>query len=187
MRRTSLLPLLLPLLLAAPATAKPAAATIKDPKGDWAVASEDVLAARLEGLVAKGAKTLHATVTLAAAPDAATTYYVAFVDGVCNSWELSVQGLGTQAQRAVLTRYTCGDSTDAASVVGESVAVTAVAHGTTVEFSAPYALGLRHGTKVDGLLAAAAVRYASWGVGMDSDTFYTDGDIARGNSSYVLP
>jgi hypothetical protein len=183
MRRTSLAVLAATALLAAPASAKPAA-TISDPKGDWSVASEDVLAARVEGVVSKSARTLTATVTLAGAPDAATTYYVAVTDGVCNSWEFSVRGLGTAAQSAVLTRYACGDATN---TLGTSVPATATVKGSTVGLSAPYALGLKRGTNVAALLAAASVHYVAFGVGMDADQRFVDGDWAGANTRYVLP
>jgi hypothetical protein len=184
MRRTSLAVLAVTALLAAPASAKPAA-TISDPKGDWGVASEDVLAARLEGVVGTSGRTVTATVTLAGAPDAATTYYVAAIDGVCNSWEFSVYGLGTAAQAAVLTRYSCQDA--ATDVLGTSVPATATVKGNTVGLTAPYALGLKRGTKVAALVAAAAVHYVAFGVGMDADLRFVDGDWAQGGSRYVLP
>jgi hypothetical protein len=186
MRRTSFAVLVAAALLAAPATAAPRAATLSDPRGDWAVPSEDVVAARLEGVVSSAGRSLKATLALAAPPDGATTYYLAFVDGSCESWELSVQGLGTPAQSAVLTHFSCG-ATSPATVTGTAVPATATVRGTTVEFSTPYVLGMRRGTKVAALLAAAAVRYLAFGVGTDWDDAYRDGDWAQGSTAYVLP
>lgn len=169
-------------LLAPSASAANGPAVLGDPKGDWPVASSDMLSARVEGVVSGAKRSVRATMMLAAAPDAPTEYQVSFGDA-CDSWDLAVRGIGTAAETATFTHYVC-DSTQAAGTTDAAVKVT----GSKIELTAPYLFGLRRGIKVTGIAAAASVKFFAVGVDMgDPNEWIVDGDLAVGNASYVLP
>lgn len=176
----SLLAAIAALAAFAPSASAAGPAVIADPRGDWPVAASDVLSVRVDGVVKGTAHTLRAQLTLAAAPDAVTEYQVA-LSNQCDSWTFATRGYGTAAQTATLTHHACGDSPTSR---GASVPATVTVKGTVVEFTAPYAVGLRRGTKVTYLAAAASVYYVSAGVGTDPSAWATDGDLALGNATY---
>jgi hypothetical protein len=175
-------------VLAAPAVAAPRAATLADPKGDWPVPSQDVLAARVTSARVAGAPALVATLTLAAAPDAPTQYSVAVGSG-CDSWLLSVRNLGTDLEDARIEHVVCYALTDYPTKQTEVEHATATVRGTTVEITAPYTLGLKRGTRITSMSAGAAAVFTGVYVGHDvgDQGFVMSGDVAFGNASYVLP
>jgi hypothetical protein len=175
-------------VLAAPAVAAPRAATLNDPKGDWPVASQDVLSARVTSVRVAGRPALVAALTLAAAPDAPTQYSVAVTAG-CDSWLLSVRNLGTDLEDARIEHVVCYDLADYPTRQTEIEHATATVRGTTVEITAPYTLGLKRGTKVTSLSAGASAFFTGVYVGHDvgDQGFVMSGDVAFGKVSYVLP
>jgi hypothetical protein len=175
-------------LLAAPAVAAPRAATLNDPKGDWPVAGQDVLSARVTSVRVAGRPALVGALSLSAAPDAPTQYSVAVAAG-CDSWLLSVRGLGTDLQDARIEHLACSGLAEYATRQAEVADATAVVRGNTVEITAPYALGLRRGVKVTSMSAGAAAFFTGVyvGHGVGDEGFVMSGDVAFGKASYVLP
>ena len=97
-----------------------------------------------------------------------------------------MRGIGTAAQAARMTHYTCGETTDPEQLNPPNVPATVSVRGSVIELTAPYALGLRRGTKVVALVAAAAVQFVAFGPGTDPEEFFVDGDFAWGRTSYTL-
>lgn len=173
----TLLSALLALALVTPGHAAAPVASVTDPRGDWPVASQDILSARLSSVYVHGVPTLRAEVDLAAAPNplVPTTYTVDFGVG-CAAYSLTSDGTS-----GTLERSDCKVKKLTTSAPG-----TAAVHGTTLVIQAPYALGLQVGQVAQGLGAVAATVFvAYWQLTGD---FATSGDIALApyDTTYVL-
>jgi hypothetical protein len=145
--------------VAAAATAAPALATpsrtpkpqIHDGAGDWAVPSQDIL----DGTVTATAKTITATVRLAAAPvpGAVTTYAVTFIVG-CKAYSASYRWTGVpQTEAASVAEYACpsggGSTPDVpATQPTATYPATASVSGATFRISFASLPGLHLKTKV---------------------------------------
>lgn len=136
-----------PAVAATSTTAKP---QIHDGTGDWAVPSQDIL----DGTVSATAKTITATVRLAAAPvpGLATTYAVSFLVG-CKSYVASYHWTGIpQTESASLAEYACpSPSASGPNLPPQPTATyqaTGSVSGTTYRISFATLSGLRPKTKV---------------------------------------
>jgi hypothetical protein len=171
-------------LLAAPAHAGSRPATVTDPKGDWAVAGQDLVRARLYSVTA-GTRALRADVELADVPVTGTTYAVQLGnEASCESWALVVTFYGTPEQSASLQHFPC-------SVTGlpgsdASIAATFAVTGKTLRLTAPYGLGLRRGTRLTYGGASAATYFLGLFVGPPANQDVLTGDIAMNGIDYVL-
>ncbi len=178
MRRPAVLAAIAAALLAAPAgAASPAAIT--DAKGDWPVASQDVVGVTVSTVPGNA---LRAVLTLATAPDATTQYGVGVIAG-CDSWTLEARGT-----EAALKHYVCGSGVGAATAQPDVSAATVTTKGNTVVITAPYANGLRRGLRIDGVNAAASVYFTGvfGGSSLTPSVAVTSGDFAYGQVAYVL-
>lgn len=170
---------LLAVALVTPAHAAPAP-QVTDPKGDWAVASQDVLSARVSSVLVNRVPTLRAELTLAAAPESRlpTDFVVQFFVG-CTVYDLNYDGT-----TAALERLTC-----AATPVSSTAPATVTVRGTTLVLQAPYALGLRRGQVATYFAAAAYTVYAGvYQPGLSGDLLACTCDVAFApdKTSYVL-
>ena len=181
MRRT-LLAAVAAATLASPALAAPSSVTVSDPAGDWPVTSQDVRRVRLSS----DGKSVTLAFELVAAPDATTRYqgYFATADYCNQGWIVNAIGAGTATAKADLSRTTCDPA--GGIVATETSAATMKVRGTTVEVTAPYALGVKRGLTVRYFNGAASTVLAAVGAGMDSATFLWTGDIAIGEVTYRL-
>lgn len=169
-------PALIALALAAsPATAAPA--DLRDPSGDWLVASEDILRVRLERATVDGAPAVRAVVTLSAPADPAAAYFVHLGAG-CLTWSLGTRGIG--AEGPFLAEYGCDSNVRTPTLLSATAAVS----GTDVVLTAPLAGRLRRGTTI-GHLAAQSAPGMSVTVYHPGDPV-TNGDYAAGSVHHVV-
>ena len=176
--RTPLLAALLAVALATTTSHAAPAAQFTDAKGDWAVASQDVLSARISSVLAGGAPAIRAELTLAAAPDPTlpSSYNVQFAVG-CVSYALTYDGKAATLQQVSCTRQPATTTAPA----------TASVRGTTLVLQAPYALGLRRGQVAGPFAAVAYTAFAGFGVGLGPPTVCTcDLAYSPDRSRYVL-
>ena len=183
MRRT-LLAALLTAVAMSPVHAAPGSAIVTDPANDW-VPSQDVVRLDVSSGPAGKARVVKATFRLTAAPDAAATYQANLETGRCDkAWSLKASGLGTSSQKATLERLPCMATTAAIPTAPATVTVK----GTTVEITAPYAVGLvkgLHVKQINGFVGAAfAGTYVGNGLGQDG--FILSGDLAWSAVDYRL-
>jgi hypothetical protein len=164
-------------------------ASVSDPRGDWALAPADVTSVRVGNAPGRTPR-LTVTLTLAAAPDATTTY-TAYVSGRagCDAWSFEASGLGTPAQTGTVDRdgYCPGYAEPLVPPPPRSPAEVTV-RGTTVTFTVPYAEGLRRGLRL--VRAGATTLSAPTGVCTGTSEVGSQcvfpGDQAGGAVSYVL-
>jgi hypothetical protein len=174
-------------LLAGPASAAPPA-TVPDAVGDWPVASQDIRTVRLTTFASKAGPMVRATLDLSAAPDAATQYVVTFGTG-CTWWGFVARNLGTDAFTSTFGTYPCSDdAAGAATRQPDAIEADVLVTGTTIQFTVPYALGLRRGFRVATMEAGASPAFTGLyvGHGLGDRGFVTDGDLAYGSTSYVI-
>lgn len=163
--------------------------SVSDPRGDWPLASADVTSVRVGN--APG-RTPRATVelTLAAAPDATTTY-TAFVRGAaaCDSWSFEVTRIGTPAQTGTVERTGyCPGFQKPLVPPSPGLPAAVTVRGTTVTFTVPYADGLRRGLRLvhAGSTTLSAPAGACTGTTEIGTHCVFPGDQAGGAVSYVL-
>jgi hypothetical protein len=161
---------------------------VRDPKGDWQVASQDVLSARVSSVLVSGRPALRGELTLAAAPAVPTTYKLYFYAG-CIGYGFTYDWHVDAAHSAAkFTRSDC--PAEIAEVVPKTqdFPATVTVKGTTLTWVAPYAGGVKRGTKVTGF--AAMVYTAPVGaVESDSWTGYHEayaGDVGYSDAVYVV-
>jgi hypothetical protein len=190
MRRIAALAGITALLTAAPALAAPRPATLSDPKGDWAVASQDLVGVRISSVRTATGPGIRAEMTLVAAPDVPTTYTtVIHIAGRCDGWALVAADHGTPLQQARLEYYACpSDTSSAVPVPDDTAPATVEVRGTTVVLTAPYALGLARRQRIEGAVIAASTRFVGVFYPDNSGTWQevVSGDLGYGRVSYVL-
>ena len=163
-------------LASGPASAVPV--EIRDARGDWPVPSQDIVAVRLERTALDGRPAVRAVLTLAAAPDPASAYHVRF--GLkCATWSLG--NLDPAVSGAFLVRESCGSGELVSS--GRYAPATAEVRGNDVVLTAPMAVALRPGQRLEFLAAEAA---SGGSVRVLPPNGYTNGDNARGEIRFVL-
>jgi hypothetical protein len=177
--------------LATPALAAPSS-QLGDPKGDWAVASQDVLSGRLSSVLVAGKPVLRGELTLAAPPAAGvvSTYNFGFQVG-CEYWSFNYIWPGTaQAAQADLEMWSY--CTAPGQVPKEQpdakYAVTFAVAGSTLTWQAPYAGTIRKGAKAGtfAALACPVVGGVAFGNVDGKATEVWTGDIAFSQAVYVI-
>jgi hypothetical protein len=147
--RRAIVALLLAAGLTAPgAGATPPAPQLRDPAGDSVLEGQDILWARLSGVLVQGVPHLRAELRLAAPPVSGSpnNYLLSFVHG-CDRLELAATVAVTES--APSARYErrpyCYDAlTD--TEPDASYPATVTLRGSTLTWVAPYANGMRRGT-----------------------------------------
>lgn len=188
MRRHVLAAVAAVLLAAAPATAAvPTHAAIADAKGDWPVASHDITGVRVSTVRLGRTPALRAVLTLSAAPDPVSQYYVALSTG-CDWWMLSTRDAGAENPQSIrLVHGRCG-VTESATGDHPTSDATVTVSGNTLVLTAPYALGLKKGLRISSIEAAASPfltgAYVADGVGQHG--YVVSGDLALGRVTYAL-
>jgi hypothetical protein len=162
-------------LAATPAAAAPP--RITDDAGDWAVASQDVLAVRIERATLDGRPAVRTVLTLAAAPDPGGAYY-AFVSLGCEEWTLGSEYAARQ--EPFLERTACGADPNALPVYEPATMTTS---GNEVAFVAALPAGAK-GRAVDGIGARTALGSPT-GVVVQS-MWLLNGDLALGSVRHRL-
>jgi hypothetical protein len=185
MRRTVLTALCATALLAAPAHAAPRPAVLRDAKGDWSVAGQDLLAARISGVRVNGVRAVRAEVDLADVPTTGSTYGVLVETEACGSWGLVVSLYGTAEANASFQHFPC----PATGIEGSDASMPATfsVTGKTLTITAPYGLGLGRGARLVYGIMTAATYYAGLFVGPPVDKGANTGDIGGNGVAYVLP
>ncbi len=144
---------------AAPAHAAPSP-QVTDPKGDWQVASQDVLSARLSSRYVGGKPSLRGELRLAAVPDVPTTYRFNFGLG-CSSYSFAYVWPGVaQGASATFERWDYCAPPAAVPEAPKTTAdatfpVTFAVTGTTLVWQAAYAGGIKKGVRVANFAALA--------------------------------
>jgi len=180
------------LSMALPARADSNTLTFKDPSGDWAVAAQDIVQVTLRSVSDRSGHWLDAHISLAAPVGPAyTTYVVTFQIGptcyalatsTVNGAPVQQSAGGASISPASLASATC---TNAGPMTGAPA--TSVAHGSTVEIRAPYALGLRRGLRATGVTVAVGTQPVQVRVGIGSTTpAVSTGDFATTNAVFAL-
>jgi hypothetical protein len=161
---------------------------VRDPKGDWQVASQDVLSARVSSVRVGGKPALRGELTMAAAPDVPTTYNLYFYVG-CVTYQFAYDWRVDAAHSAAkFVRSDCPTSDTDVLPKTHDFPATVTAKGTTLTWVAPYAGGIARGTKVSGFAALVFTTPVfvdegdSW---TGSHEAYT-GDIGYGTATYVV-
>jgi hypothetical protein len=174
--------------LAAPATAAvPAKAVVTDPSGDWPVASQDITGVQVSTVRVGRTPALRAVLTLSAAPDPVSQYYVALSTG-CDWWMLSTRNVSIEQPQSIrLVHGRCGVAESATGDHPTSAATLSVS-GNTLVLTAPYALGLKKGLRITSIEAAASPvltgAYVADGVGQHG--YVVSGDLALARVTYAL-
>ena len=180
MRRALLAALLTAATLAPSTHAAPPAPQVRDPRGDVAVTSHDILTGRLSSERRGAATLLRGDLKLAAAPalGVPNMYQISFVKG-CDRFSLLYVWPGV-AERATAT-LDYGDycQMDSTSLADESTPVALEVRGTTIVWHAPFLYGLRLGDTVTHISAAACPKFCD----PYAKTF---GDLAPGLGKYVV-
>ena len=175
------------LALAAPAGAAPGPG-ITDPKGDWPVASQDVLSAKLSSALAGKTPVLRAELQLAAAPDGRpATYAVGFSIG-CHGYAFDHSWTAANGYQTALhhTAYCSRSAAPPKAGPDEKLPATVTLKGSTLVFEAPYVSEIKKGVKVTYLTAWGCAYACMWvGVNWD-DAQVSVGDLAYGDISYVV-
>lgn len=171
--RRAFLALLLTAALAAPgAEAAPPAPQLRDHTGDWPVRGQDIVWARLSGVVVDGLPHLRAELRLAAPPLAAVpnNYFVRFVHG-CDRLQFRAYSgpLESEVLTAEYDRLPYCYSTDDDPGPDGSYPVTVSVRGSTVTWIAPYAHGMRRGSVLSRFDAQAFSVAGTTGVGEYDD------------------
>ena len=181
-------------LAAAVAAATPALATgstkpqIHDAKGDWVVASQDIVA----GTITATAKTIQADLQLAAPPATGvrTEYDVLLYVG-CHAYALRYTwNGGLPGTTAGVDEYACATGNSATDLLSGNVPIatlpaTATATATGIRITAAPTTVLHSGVKVE---AAAVTRATPLIVflGLDSSSASAGGDVAYASKAFVL-
>lgn len=187
----------LPLLLAVVAAASPATAApapqVTDPAGDWGVASQDVLWARLSSTGTKAAPVLRGELRLAAAPAPGTTsrYWLGFHVG-CVAYRFTYVWSGApQGSGATLEEYSycAGTAAPVRNPVDRTYPVTVAVKGTTVVWQAAYAGAIRRGARAGTFYVFACVpncgvRFVNTSSGREDEVL--TGDVAESDARYVI-
>jgi hypothetical protein len=193
MRRTLWLALLGGVVVLTPAAQAAPSPQVIDPKGDWQVASQDILSGRLSSVIADGKPALRGELTLAAAPAAGvvTTYSLSFMVGSCDgyTWHY-VWGGAAPATKVSLEQVDfCHQQPTQVAQADHTYAASATLSGSTIVWQAPYVGMIKRGAKA-GSFAALACPVFGGVSGGDTITGSHEawtGDIAYGaNRSYVI-
>jgi hypothetical protein len=181
-------------LLAACASAAPALAgsktapQIRDARGDWAVASQDVI----DGTVTATAKTVQGDLHLAALPATGVhTQYAVVLTVGCKTYVLHYDwNGGLPGSSAAMDEYSCPTSGLPEELLSDQQATatypaTATVTAAGVRISAAPTKFLRSGIKV---AAAATTRLANVIVvtGTTGNSTSIGGDLAYGDKAFVL-
>jgi hypothetical protein len=185
MRRIA--PALLAILaLAGSATAAPRSG-ISDPRGDWPVASQDVVSAKLSSVLVSGKPVLRGELQLAAAPDGRpATYAIGFAVG-CHaySFDKSTEATGDHVALSYTDYCTPEDDGPGRIGVDKEYPATVSVKGRTVTWLAPYVGQIKRGARVEGMSAWGCARLCT-SVGIDWNDQKTVGDLAWGEMLYVV-
>jgi hypothetical protein len=187
-RRYVLTAVAVALLAAGPAGAAPPRNGFKDPAGDWAVKSQDILDVRVSAVRIGKTPALRAVITLAAPYDGVAGYGVGVSPyTTCETWVLKASGIGGDRQDARLEHVLCGEPGRYYTTAHPSAPATVSVAGNTVTVTAPYAVGLKKGLRLRGASASASVMFAGvWVVNLDGSTFVGSGDIGYGEIDVTL-
>lgn len=185
MRRIA--PALLALLaLAGPATAAPRNG-ISDPKGDWPVAGQDVISAKLSSALVNGKPVLRGELRLAEAPGAGPASYVVAFSLGCHSYAFDKSTQATGEHVALSYSDYCTPEDDDPVRVGadKEYPATVTLKGSTLVWQAPYVGHVKRGARVEGLIAWGCARVCT-GFGASVEEMTTVGDLAWGEMLYVV-
>jgi hypothetical protein len=183
-----LLAALAALALAAPSThAAPPAPQVTDARGDWSLASQDVLSGRVSSLLVRGVPQLRGEIALAAQPAAGApaTYELTWGIGCAGygftyTWN-GVPGGGS----ATLDQWDwCWDELQPWSDPEIRFPVTFAVRGSTLTFRTPYVGGIRRGQRAKRFHIQACTRVCGATVGVAPSVEL--GDYASSNASYVV-
>lgn len=188
MRRT-LLAALVAAVAALPSTAQAAPSPqVIDKKGDWVVASQDLVTARLSSVLVGGKPALRADLTFAEAPgQVPTTYQFGFTKG-CLGYGFTYEAQATAKASFVRTECYTGAEGVAGTPKQTTFPATATISGTTLTMIAPYAGGIARGNKVKDFFAFVYDVPVGL-VGNNSVLGYSEiytGDMAFSSNSYVV-
>lgn len=191
MRRTAALAALAALTLAAPAgalTRGRASSGIGDAKGDWPVASQDIVGVSASTVYYGAHPAVRAVLTLSDVPDGVAQYNVALTAG-CDSWVLSARSIGGgDMQDSRMQHVRCGSGANAVTATPDTSPATVEVVGKTVVLTAPYAYGMRKGLHVTSMSAGASPFFTGVyvGHGAGEQGFVMTGDLALGDVDWTL-
>jgi hypothetical protein len=176
---------LTPVALAAPSP------QIVDKKGDWQVASQDVVSGRLSSVLAAGKPVLKGELTLAAAPAAGieSQYALNFLVG-CDGYTFTYIWPGVaQGAKATLDHYSfCRQRPATEPMPDDSTPAAVAVTGTTLSWQVPYAGKIVKGARATGFSAVgcSAVGGVFFGDSITGLHEVDTGDLAYGNNRYYV-
>lgn len=192
MRRTIWTALLGGVVVLAPVALAAPSPQISDPKGDWQVASQDVVSGRLSSVLSAGKPALKGELTLAAAPAAGveSMYALNFLVG-CDGYTFSYIWPGVaQGAKATLDHYSfCQQRPATEPTADDSTPATVAVTGTTLTWQVPYTGKIVKGARAMSFSAVAcsAIAAVFFGDSITGSHEVDTGDVAYGgNQTYVV-